>query len=252
MTTLYLAWQHRSSRRWFPVGRLIRHDSGHGGFEFAYIQGAREAEESAGFRTIPGFPDLEQRYRSSDLFPAFRNRVMNTRRVDRPVYLRQLGLDADACDELTELSVSGGRSYTDSFEVFPSIEPNADGEFRTQLMLHGLRHTNPHAIEAVQRLHPRDELRVAVELNNPVASHAILVHTQDYYMLGWLPRYVAEAIHRGGDWTIVDAKAAVAQVNHDAPLSHQVLLDFTARLPPGVSPMRDLQQYRPIDRSAVP
>ena len=221
-------------------------DSDHGGFEFAYIQGAREAKESAGFRTIPAFPHLEQRYRSSKLFPTFRNRVMNTRRIDRPVYLRQLGLDADACDELTELSVSGGRSYTDSFEVFPPIEPDADGRFRTQLMLHGLRHTNPHAVEAVQRLRRRDELRVAVELNNPVATHAILVCTQEYYVLGWLPRYVAEGIHRGSAWTIVDAKAAVAQVNHDAPLSHQVLLDFTGRLPPGVSPMRDLQQFHPI------
>ena len=250
MTTLYLAWQHRTSRRWFPVGRLTRHDSVAGAFEFSYIQGAREAERSAGFRTIPAFPNLEQRYRSSELFPTFRNRVMNTRRVDRPVYLRQLGLDADDCDELTELSVSGGRSYTDSFEVFPPIEPDPDGGFRTQLMLHGLRHTNPHAIKAVQSLQPGEELRVAVELNNPVATYALLVYTQDYYVLGWLPRYVAEGIHRGGDWTVADARASIARVSPDAPLSHQVLLDFTGRLPPGVNPMRDLQQYRPIAEPA--
>ena len=246
MTTLYLAWQHRSSRRWFPVGRLTRHESDASVFEFSYIQGAREAERSAGFRTIPAFPNLERRYRSSELFPTFRNRVMNTRRVDRPVYLHQLGLDADDCDELTELSVSGGRSYTDSFEVFPPIEPDPDGGFRTQLMLHGLRHTNSHAIEAVQSLQPGNELRVAVELNNPVATHAILVYTQDYYVLGWLPRYVAEGIHRGGNWTVADARASIARVSPDAPLSHQVLLDFRGRLPPGVNPMRDLQQYRPI------
>ena len=251
MTMLYLAWQHRSSRRWFPIGRLIRHDSSTGRFEFSYIQGAKEAEES-GFRTIPAFPNLEQRYRSSELFPTFRNRVMNIRRIDRPVYLEQLGLDAEECDELTELSVSGGRSYTDSFEVFPPIEPDLDGVFRTQLMLHGLRHTNPDAITAAQNLQPGNELRVAVELNNPVATHAILVYTQDYYVLGWLPRYVAEGIHRGGDWTIADAKATVARVSPDAPLSHRVLLDFTGRLPPGVNPMRDLQQYRPLTEPAVP
>lgn len=252
MTTLYLAWQHRSSRRWFPVGRLIRHGSGHGGFEFTYIQGAKEAEESAGFRTIPAFPSLERRYRSSELFPTFRNRVMNAGRIDRPIYLQQLGLNAEECDELTELSVSGGRSYTDSFEVFPPIEPDPDGVFRTQLMLHGLRHTNPDAITAAQNLQPGKELRVAVELNNPVATHAILVYTQDYYVLGWLPRYVAEGIHRGADWTIADAKATVARVSPDAPLSHRVLLDFTGRLPPGVSPMRDMEQYRPLAGPAVP
>ena len=25
MTPLYLAWQHPPTRRWFPVGRLVRH-----------------------------------------------------------------------------------------------------------------------------------------------------------------------------------------------------------------------------------
>ena len=246
MTTLYLAWQHRPSRRWFPVGRLVHRDCGAPEFEFTYIQGAKEAEKSAGFKTIPAFPSLERRYRSSELFPTFRNRVMNGSRVDRPVYLQQLGLDANNCDELTELSVSGGRSYSDTFEVFPPITPDPDGRFRTPLMLHGLRHTNLHAIEAVQKLRPRDELRVAVEMNSPVATHAILVYTQDFYVLGWLPRYVVEGIHRGGDWRVADARASVARVNRDAPLSHQVLLDFSGRLPPGVNPMRDLQQYRPI------
>ena len=162
------------------------------------------------------------------------------------MYLRQLGLNAKACDELTELSVSGGRSYSDTFEVFPPITPDPHGKFCTQLMLHGLRHTNAHAIDAVQALRPHDELRVAVEMNNPVATHAILVYTQNYYVLGWLPRYVAEGIHRGGNWTVADARASVAQVNLDAPLSNQVLLDFRGRLPPGVSPMQDLPQYHPI------
>ena len=246
MTTLYMAWQHQPSRRWFPVGRLIRDESDAGRFEFAYVQGAREAEKVAGFRGIPGFRRLDLRYRASELFPTFRNRIMNASRIDRPVYLHQLGLDAAGCDELAELSVSGGRSYTDSFEVFQAIETDADGRFCTQLVLHGLRHTNPHAIEEVQKLRSGDELRVAVELNNPITTHAILVYTQCYYVLGWLPRYVAEGMYRDRNWTVLDAKAAVAQVNHDAPLSHRLLVDFSGRLPPGVNPMQDLAQYQPI------
>ena len=93
-----------------------------------------------------------------------------------------------------------------------------------------------------------DELRVAIELNNPVTTHAMLVYTQDYYVLGWLPRYVAEGMHRDRDWTVLDAKVAVVQVNHDAPLSHRLLMDFSGRLPSGVNPMRDLAQYQPIAR----
>ena len=246
MTTLYLAWQHQPSRRWFPVGRLIRYESAADGFEFAYVQGAREAEKSVRFRGIPGFQNLERRYRASELFPTFRNRIMNTSRIDRPEYLYQLGLNVAECDELAELSVSGGRSYTDSFEIFPAIEPDADGRFRTQLLLHGLRHTNRHSIEEVQKLQSGDELRVAVELDNPITTHAILLYTQDYYVLGWLPRYVAEGMYRYGGWTLFDAKAAVAQVNHAAPLSHRLLVDFSGRLPPGFNPMRDLEWYQPI------
>ena len=245
MTTLYLAWQHPSTRRWFPVGRLVRHQSPDV-FEFAYVQGAKEADNLAGFRPIPEFPRLEQRYRASELFPTFRNRVMNASRIDRGLYLSHLGLNEGNCDELAELSVSGGRSNSDSFETFPAIEPDAEGRFRARVMLHGLRHTNPHAIGAIETLRAGDELRVAAELNNPVTPHAILVYTQDYFVLGWLPRYVAEAIHRSCKWKVSDSKVAVAQVNRNAPLSDRLLVDFSGRLPSGVNPMRDLAQFQPV------
>ena len=212
MTTLYLAWQHPPTRRWFPVGRLVHHQSPEV-FEFVYVQGAQEAENVAGFRPIPEFPSLSRRYRASELFPTFRNRVMNSNRIDRGTYLNHLGLHAGRCDELAELSVSGGGSHSDRFETFPAIEPDAQGKLRARLMLRGLRHTNPHAIEAIETLRAGDELRVAVELNNPATTPAILVYTQDYYMLGWLPRYIAEAICRSCEWSVSDAKAVVAQVN---------------------------------------
>ena len=245
MTTLYLAWQHPPTRRWFPVGRLVRHQSPDV-FEFTYVQGAKEADNLVGFRPVPEFPRLEKRYRASELFPTFRNRVMNASRIDRGLYLNHLGLDEGNCDELAELSVSGGRSYSDSFETFPTIEPDAEGRFRARVMLHGLRHTNPHAAGAIETLRAGDELRVAAELNNPVNTHAILVYTQDCSVLGWLPRYVAEAIHRGCEWRVSDARVVVVQVNRNAPLSDRLLVELSGRLRPGVNPMRDLAQFQPV------
>lgn len=245
MTTLYLAWQHPPTRRWFPVGRLVR-DRPPDAFEFVYVQGAKEAENIAGFRPIPEFPSLSRRYRASELFPTFRNRVMNTNRIDRGRYLSHLGLHAGRCDELAELSVSGGRSHSDSFETFPPIEPDAQGKLRARLMLLGLRHTNPHAIEAIERLRAGDDLRVAVELNNPEITHAIIVYTRDYHVLGWLPRYVAEAICRSREWRVSDAKAVVAQVNKNAPFSDRLLVEFSGQLPSGINPMRDLVQFQPV------
>ena len=49
-------------------------------------------ENVAGFRPIPEFPSLSRRYRASELFPTFRNRVMNSNRIDRGTYLNHLGL----------------------------------------------------------------------------------------------------------------------------------------------------------------
>ena len=247
MTTLFLAWQHTPSRRWFPVGRLIRRRAETEGFEFSYVQGARAARDVAGFRGIPEFPDLDRRYKATELFPTFRNRTMNKRRRDRAAYLRELGLDVNECDEVAELLASGGRSHTDSFETFPGIEPDPTGRFHTRVTLHGLRHTNKHGIEAVQGLRVGDKLRVAAELNNPVTSYGLVVYTQEYYTLGWLPRYIAEAIQQSGKLTDLEADLAVARVNRHAPLSQRLLVEFSGRLPPGVNPMGDLPQYQPID-----
>ena len=219
MTTLYLAWQHAPSRQWFPVGRLIRRRTATEEFEFSYVQGARDARDVAGFRGIPEFPDLDRCYEATELFPTFRNRTMNKRRRDRATYLHELGLDVNECDEVAELLASGGRSHTDSFEIFPGIEPDATGRFRARVTLHGLRHANEHAIEAVRGLRVGDKLQVAAELNNPVTSYGLVVYTQEYYMLGWLPRYIAEAIQQSGKLTNLEADVAVARVNRHAPLS---------------------------------
>lgn len=246
MTTIYLAWQQPASQRWFPVGRLMRYRDEGESFEFAYLRGAKDAQEVAGFKEIPEFPCLARRYRASELFPTFRHRIMNTSRRDRARYLHELGLDENRCDPLTELSTSGGRSRTDGFEIFPDMEPDPDGRFHTQLTVHGLRHMNTPALEAVQALRPDDALGIALELDNPATGIGLLVRTHDYHILGWLPTYITEMIRQCGDWTTLDANVTVAQANHHAPLSHRLRVNFSGRLPSGVHPMRDLPQYQLI------
>ena len=246
MTTLYLAWQDHTSRRWFPVGRLVQRETEPYEYEFAYTKGAEEAKGSARFLEIPGFPKLDQQYRASDMFPTFRNRVMNLRRPDRLVYLHQLGLDATEWDAISELSVSGGGSQADNFEVFPAVEPDPDGRFQTRFILHGLRHTNPDSIRRTETLEIGEALQVAFDLNNPAAIHAISVRTADHYVVGWLPRYLVDGLHQDDAWKVTDVEATVAQVNLDAPLSHRLLVDFSGKLPPGFQPMEDLPQYQPI------
>ena len=137
----------------------------------------------------------------------------------------------------------------DSFEVFPEIEPDREGRFETRFVLHGLRHLNKHAIERSESLRAGDALHLSYELNNPVTSHAILVMTDDYYMLGWLPRYLVDCMHRDGAWLVEDVEVSVAKVNPFAPLSNRLLVDFSGRLPKGFNPMKDLEEFKPIGRT---
>ena len=172
---------------------------------------------------------------------------MNLRRPDRPAYLRQLGLGDGDWSPVAELAASG--LYNDNFEVFPTIVPDSDGRFDTRFVLHGLRHTNLDSIRRTEKLADGEQLQLSFELNNPAAVHAITVKTFDQYILGWLPRYLVDGLHQDGAWMVTDAKAAVAQVNLDAPLSHRLLVNFSGKLPPGFR-MEDLPQYQPIAGAA--
>lgn len=246
MTSIYLAWQDSSSRRWFPVGRLVRSGSEPESFEFAYVQGARQAKESAGFIPIPGFPKLDELYKATELFPTFRNRTMNMSRPDRSGYLEQLGLDIEQWDAVSELAISGGQSKADNFEVFPAIEPDRDGRFETRFVLHGMRHVNKHSIERSEALRVGESLRLSFELSDLAAEYAILVLSGDYYSLGWLPRYLVDGMCQDNAWMVSEVDVFVAQINHAAPLSHRVLVDFTGKLPKGFNPVTDLEQFTPI------
>ena len=251
MTTLYLAWQDHKSRQWFPVGQLDTDRSTQPRtYEFSYISGAEDARKAAHFFPIVGFPELHERYRSDELFPLFQNRVMNARRPDRPEYLRRLGLGVTT-DAVTELAMSSGLKHTDNFQVFLPLIAGHDGRFTYRCMAHGLRHRKPDAIRRTESLEPGEELELSAQTDNPEAALAIMVCTRDGYHIGWLPRYLVDDLQEDGDWVISDAKATVVQVNHDAPLSHRLLIDFSGKLPPGFR-MADLPQYQPIARRTAP
>ena len=252
MTTLYLAWQNVRSRRWFPIGRLTRYEIDPNEYEFAYVQGARQAEELSPFWKVPGFPDIERRYTASEIFPMFRSRVMNMSRPDRPEYLSYLGIDEHNWDEVTELSVSGGRGRLDRFEMFPEIVPDADGRFSSRFILHGLRHTNSDSIRRSESIEAGERLELSFQLNNPEETHAISVKTRDHYVLGWLPRYLVSWLHHDSAWMVTEANATVARMNLGAPLSHRLLVDFSGRLPPRFTQMRDLPEYQPIPKKTPP
>lgn len=248
MTTLYLAWQDRRNRGWYPIGRMTRHQIEPFEYEFEYVRGAEEAQEFANpfVIPVPGFPELDKTYRASDVFPAFRYRAMNQGRPDRDEYLESLGLNADKADLMEELAVSGGLGVIDSFEVFPSIEPDLDGRFIARLIVRGLRRADPTVFERVDLLNPGDRLELVFASDGPFDELAVGVRTADHHLLGWLPRFLMDVLRSDEGQKVTDVEVRVAQVNCDQPLSHRLLVELTGQLPPGINPMHELEQYQPI------
>ena len=251
MTILYLAWQDRQNRGWYPIGRMTRHEIEPFEYEFEYVRGAEEAQEFANpfVIPVPGFPDLNKTYHAPVVFPAFRYRAMNQGRPDRDEYLESLGLDADTADLMEELAVSGGLGVVDSFEVFPSIEPDLDGRFKARLIVRGLRRTDPAIFERVNLLNPGDRLELVFASDGPFNEHAVGVRTADQQLLGWLPRFLMDVLRHDEGQHVTDVEVRVAQVNHEAPLTHRVLVELIGRLPPGRHPMKELTMYQPISAS---
>lgn len=235
MRTLFLAWQAPTDRAWFPVGRLDA-DTERSLYRFCYTQGVIGAKK-LGFHPIASFPMLDESYQSSELFPMFKNRILGSQRRDFAGYLASLGLDTP--DPIEILAVSGGERQTDSFEVFPKIEKEADGSFRCRFFLHGLNHMSELAQARAQHLMPGEPLGVSLELNNPKYGLAIQLTSQDYEFIGWTPRYLVTDILKSIT-KAHDISAAIIKVNTDGvPLNRRVLVEIKGMLPADYEPMTD-------------
>jgi len=234
------------------VGRLTRNDSEPVEYEFEYIRGAFEAKNSAIPLAVPvpGFPELDKAYRATEIFPIFRYRAMNKRRPDRPEYLNLFGLDPDDTDVLAELAISGGHSVADTFEIFPAIEPDTQGRFKTRFIVQGLRSSDPSTIERIASLNPCDLLELALTVKVQSPQHSIRVTTIEKVHLGWLPRHLADFLRQPDIINLADIQLRVVQVNHQAPLSHRLLVEITGQLPTGIDPMSELEQYQPVSSPA--
>ena len=180
MKTLFLAWQDPQSRTWFPIGRLTREA---GMYHFSYLQGALQAKEQANFQPIWAFPNFYQHYTSIDLFPLFANRLLRPSRPDYKDFVQWLNIPATDKDPIALLARSGGRRKTDSFEVFPCPERDAQGEYHIHFFAHGLRHFPEEAQTYVQSLQPKTRLFITHDMQNSMDSRALILRTEDLHFV---------------------------------------------------------------------
>lgn len=253
MKTLFLAWQDKrvrgdredGLRAWFPIGRLDA-DPNDAHYRFAYTRGVLQAKAKAGFQPLEAFPKLEALYESAELFPLFQNRLISTKREDYAEYLHRLDLSPGA-DPFEILAISGGGKQTDNLEVFPKIQTRRDGSFACKFFLHGWRHVNQPSQERIQTMRPGDPLQVSVELNNPATGAAIQVESaNDYFMLGWAPRYLIKDVLQAISGGPAKIQARVIRVNPPpAPHNQRVLVEIEGMFQVGYQPMSS-EEFLPL------
>ena len=225
--TFFLAWQARRNRGWFPIGQLdVDVDCAY--YRFCYTKGAKRAQEEVGFTPLTEFPDFLEKYRSSELFPTFKNRVMPRSRPGFATYMHALDL-SEAMNPIEILTVNGGHRATDAYEVFPKIARCKNGSFTCRFLLHGSRHLNTKAQEAIECLEQDEKLQARVERDNEASGLAVQIYTLDYHQIGWTPRYIAADLAAAIDET-GEYSAHVVRANPPpAPSSHRVLIEFNGR-----------------------
>lgn len=248
MKKLFVAWQDPHSRAWFPIGQLTYEGNF---YQFAYIEGVREAQKKADFQGLWSFPDFDKVYVSKDLLPFFFNRVMRRSRPDYPEYIQWLNIPKGEDTPMAILARSGGTKVTDNFEVFPCPEPDERGRYHIYFFAHGLRYMPAETDNRISRLQTGELLRLAHDLQNPYDRRALMLIAEDRYILGYCPRYLLYDIFDVLQQYPDSVQVVVERVNPPpAPLQMRLLCHMTVQhndFHPFSSPL-----YQPIPQPVAP
>lgn len=232
---LFVTWQDPVKRSIYPVGRLVRVVQPEPGYEFAYLNAARDAE-LAGFTPFATFPEWNEVYRSRELPPFFQNRVMAPGRAEFPAQLAEIGLPEGAAPEAI-LARTNGRRATDPYELFAEFEPGqSPGEWETRFFARSMRYL-PHP-EDLDALVPGQVLRCMRDVQNPVDRDAIALRTDTNALVGWCPGYLVDELSP----LLVEPSAVSVTVERlnrpPAPLQHRLQCHLRVR------PHGDFHAYR--------
>lgn len=220
-TELLVIWQQPSTRAMIPVGILTFDGET---YTFDYLPNVADVAE---FRPLLGFRDLTKTYKSDELFPLFRERVLDPTRPDFVRVLDGLSLDPSSATPWEQLVRSGGSSEGDTLQVTPLPRESAEGWTCTALVA-GVRYLAKKTVETangrtrlysdveleglLERLAPGQPLRVVPEVGNDYNPDAQLFFTEDAEPVGYVPDWLAKlttaCLNRG-----TSVRAVVDHVN---------------------------------------
>ncbi|MEQ8540563.1 MAG: DNA-binding protein [Coleofasciculus sp. D1-CHI-01] len=240
--TLFLAWQDPISRYWFPIGRLTFDGRL---YQFVYTQGVKEAEDKCAFQSLSSFPCLDKVYTSTELFPVFANRLMSRSRPDYSRFMEWLNIPNDEHDPMAILARSGGERETDTLAVFPCLEVNAQGQYHLYFFSQGLRHLPSSAIERINQFEATEKLKLAHQWQNNHESDALILTTEDHYIVGYCPRYLLAELFELIQNSF-NLEVQVERVNKaPTPFQFRLLCKMTFQANPDYHPFSS-RHYQPL------
>ncbi|WP_040226901.1 HIRAN domain-containing protein [Bhargavaea cecembensis] len=191
--TLLVVWQNKETRLFYHIGTLSNFDDH---FEFEYTQNVnrprklRDALQN-GYMLHPAFPQIDKKYISPQLFPAFDRRIPSADRVDYVTILNDLRLNQNA-DRMDILRETRGRLANDTYSFEQPLRIGVDGKIRSQFYIHGMRHRKlPGNWGDILR--KNKSLRLVPEEDNTADEFAVAVYTEDIH-IGYVPNFYSQAV----------------------------------------------------------
>jgi hypothetical protein len=210
ITALYLGAEVESTL-WFPVRKMVWHDQK---YHTACLHGVKSLIEAAPlWRYIFPSETLEIIKTTRDVYWDFSRRMPLDRPQEMSWYLSNLGLPVDLNDPIAYVARSGGYRETDSLDVFPEVEPDADGCYRFYFLLRKLHLVNPSVLNAIGE---KDEIDVR-------DWWAIQRSTGN--QIGTLPGYIRALVINHSQ----HVNLKIEQVNRDTLLQDRLLCSLTCR-----------------------
>lgn len=192
--SLLVLWQDKESTLYFHVGTLS-YDGKKYMFEYTHhsnsLRNVHNALEN-GYRPHPAFPELEKKYESDNLFPAFNRRIPSSDRVDYIEILNNLQLPMDA-DRMDILRKTRGMLSGDHYSFEEPLRLNNKNNLQSHFYISGMRHQKLPANWS-SKVYPNSKLTVVPEHDNKHDPYAVKIKTEDGQMLGYIPGVYAQAV----------------------------------------------------------
>jgi len=224
---LGLSWQDSKTRKWLPIARISKRDDG---YFFRYTNGAIEAKKY-GFNMLPGFPNFEKAYCSSEIFPVFQNRIMNKSRPDRKVFLDWINLNDESYSPFEELARTGGIKATDNLQLYP-IPVSKDGLYTLSFFVHGVSHLPQSYKKRTLKLEPEDALFLMKDVQNKIDPAALALRTEDpIELVGYVPKFFAGDFEKLFNHNKEHFHVVVERLNSAAPEQLRLLCKLSTPWP---------------------